>query len=164
MNQSKKDMLLAGWDQAMDKEGWFPPLGAALEGVTAEQALWKPQPSGANSIWGIVNHLIFCKNCMLNNLSGRENQYPATNDATFEPSGSTEAEWQAAKGELKRLHAAVRERLAAMDDLELDHPSPAAPAGGQAFNQIMHDAYHTGQILMLRKQQGSWPASRGFGE
>jgi uncharacterized membrane protein len=25
---------------------------------------------------------------------------------------------------------------------------------------MMHDAYHTGQIIQLRKMQGSWPSQR----
>ncbi|HDR8182963.1 TPA: hypothetical protein QC116_006303 [Bacillus thuringiensis] len=32
----------------------------------------------------------------------------------------------------------------------------------QYMNILLHDAYHTGQIVQLRKLQGSWPAHRSY--
>jgi uncharacterized damage-inducible protein DinB len=32
---------------------------------------------------------------------------------------------------------------------------------GEALtNWMMHEAHHTGQIVLIRKMQGSWPAQR----
>ncbi|MBJ7929171.1 MULTISPECIES: hypothetical protein [Bacillus cereus group] len=32
----------------------------------------------------------------------------------------------------------------------------------QYMNILLHDAYHTGQIIQLRKLQGSWPTHRSY--
>lgn len=35
-------------------------------------------------------------------------------------------------------------------------------AGEEVMSLILHDAYHTGQIVLVRKLQGSWPGTRRF--
>jgi hypothetical protein len=36
------------------------------------------------------------------------------------------------------------------------------PIGLTLTSIILHDAYHIGQIIQIRKLQGSWPANRSF--
>lgn len=157
MKMSKKngmEMLLNGWDGAMDAEGWYPPLSQALGGLTAEQALWRPADGASNSIWGTVCHLSFCKELLLHRLKQEPVSYPESNDKTFEPQGASEAEWEAAVAKLKALHGEIRGLLAGHGEDGLDE---------QVLNQLLHEAYHTGQIMQLRKMMGAWPATRSFG-
>ena len=36
------DLLLNKLDSTFDKESWYAPFKHAIEGLTAEQAMWKP--------------------------------------------------------------------------------------------------------------------------
>ncbi|MGE7057310.1 DinB family protein, partial [Paenibacillus glucanolyticus] len=51
---------------------------------------------------------------------------------------------------------ALRQKIEQMPEEEITE-SPQRIA-----SLITHDAYHTGQIIFLRKLQGSWPAKRSF--
>lgn len=42
---------LQRWDECFDQEGWYPPFVPALDGVTSEEAVWKPEGEAVNSIW-----------------------------------------------------------------------------------------------------------------
>lgn len=43
---NRKGILLEQLDECYDKNGWFVAVRNALEGVTAEQAVWKPEGVG----------------------------------------------------------------------------------------------------------------------
>lgn len=59
---NKIELLLHGWDSCYEKEDWYPPLTDALNGLTAEQANWRPEGEHVNTIAENLNHLIFIKN------------------------------------------------------------------------------------------------------
>ena len=65
------DLLLNVLDSTFDKESWYAPFKHAIEGLTAEQAMWKPPSEETNTIWENVNHLIYYKE-LAANLEGRE--------------------------------------------------------------------------------------------
>ncbi|QHZ58065.1 hypothetical protein M655_021740 [Brevibacillus sp. NSP2.1] len=87
-----------------------------------------------------------------------------TNDDTFQPSGSPddEAAWQATVQRMETVHRQIHEKLVALSDEAFDQPLPSIPAGQSVMSIILHDAFHTGQIVQIRKLQGSWPARRSF--
>jgi hypothetical protein len=161
---NKMELLLHEWDFCHDKEDWFPPLAQALEGVTAEQAKWRPEGEAANTIWETVRHLIFYKERLLNRLRGEEPQYPEglTNDDTFASTQEEEGAWQETAAHLAKVHHSIREVLAGLKEDDFERANPKTPLGLQVTSLIMHDAYHTGQIVLVRKLQGSWPSSRSF--
>ncbi|TFE19653.1 DinB family protein [Cohnella luojiensis] len=161
---SKLELLLQGWDSSYEKEDWYPPLTDVLNGVTVEHALWKPAGEHVNSIWETVNHLVFYKERLLNRLTGEESKYPSgvTNDDTFAISSSTAEEWEHTLAKLKEVHLGLRDKLSAMNEEQLERKIPQTPIGNWIHSLILHDAYHTGQIVFLRKLQGSWPSRRSF--
>lgn len=163
---NKMELLLHGWDRAYGIEDWYPPLKDALQGVTWEQANWRPGQGAANTIWENVNHLIFYKERLLRRLTGEEKAYPPGigNDDTFGGTGEDEDAWQATLAKLESVHAAIRGKLADMEKKDFDRKLPKTPFGLWVNSLNMHDAYHTGQIVLLRKMQESWPASRSFDE
>ena len=55
------DLLLNKLDSTFDKESWYAPFKHAIEGLTAEQAMWKPAGETTNTIWENVNHLTYYK-------------------------------------------------------------------------------------------------------
>jgi uncharacterized damage-inducible protein DinB len=158
------ELLLHGWDHTYEEEDWYPPLLDALKGVTAAQADWRPEGSVVNTIWGNVHHLIFYKERMWKRLTGEEKEYPSgvTNDDTFAVEAKGEAAWQETQARLERVHRGVRNRLASLSDEDFDRGMPTRALDQWVNSLIQHDAYHTGEIILLRKLQGSWPARRSF--
>ena len=57
-----------------------------------------------------------------------------------------------------------RERLGTIDEAKLESPVNAQyqePWRSPLAHQNIHNAYHIGQILLLRKLQGSWNPEKG---
>lgn len=158
------ELLLRELDHTYDKEGWYPPLGPALAGLTAAQASWRPPGEAANTIWETVNHLLYFKERLLERLRGGTPTYPAPdNDATFDVAApGDEAAWQATVARMEAVHRGLREVLAGLADADFDRGIPKERLGTAVMDIILHDAYHTGQLIQLRKLQGSWPARRHF--
>ncbi|MGN7472215.1 DinB family protein [Brevibacillus sp. SAFN-007a] len=162
---NRMELLVHEWECTYDKEDWYPPLKDALSGVTAAQASWRPEGEAANTIWENVSHLLYFKERLLHRLSGTDFSGTAeTNDDTFRPSGTPddEAAWQATVQRMETVHRQIHERLVALSDEAFDQPLPNIPTGQSVMSIILHDAFHTGQIVQIRKLQGSWPARRSF--
>ena len=158
-----KELLLLEWKHTYDQEDWYPPLRTVLAGLNAAQASWKPAGSTVNSIWENISHLLVYKERMLCRLSGTPfTRQPENNEATFEPSGGAEDEaaWQATVRRLDEVHHQIFDKLSALSEEELLQPLTTYTVQQSAMSLVLHDAYHTGQIVQLRKLQGSWPAQR----
>ncbi|MBA4493918.1 DinB family protein [Paenactinomyces guangxiensis] len=162
---SRKEMILDCINQAFNEEAWYPPLEQALKGVTSTQACWRPEGKAANTIWENVNHLLIYKERLLARLSGKAESFSmlSDNDDTFfQSSPDDEAAWQAVVSRTIEVHQALKQKLLSLQESELDTPSPVLPVWQQVTNIVLHDAYHTGQIVQIRKLQGSWPEQRSF--
>ncbi|XEC94085.1 DinB family protein [Paenibacillus tarimensis] len=159
MKLSRQEILLFSMDFAFQKEGWNPPLTKALEELDEAKANWRPEPE-ANTIREIVTHLIFYKEQLLQRLQGLEPSEPSSNDVTFNSSG--EQTWEQTVARLIKVHQDIQCYLKDLQDEDLDRPMPHIPIGGQVLTLAMHDTYHTGQIILLRKLQGSWPSKRKY--
>ncbi|KIL34710.1 hypothetical protein SD71_16690 [Cohnella kolymensis] len=159
------ELLSYQWDRCYDgQEDWYPPLADALKDVTAEQAHWRPAGEKVNTIWENVNHLVYYKERFLKRLNGEESSYPpgVTNDDTFAVPSTAPSDWTETLARLRSVHYGIRDHIAAMDEKDFDRLVPTNSVGMWLSGLIMHDAYHTGQIIMLRKLQGSWPSHRSF--
>lgn len=163
MQNKISEVLLQNWDYAMNIEDWSPPLSDALNGVSSEQALWKPQGAAGNSIWETVNHLTYYKERLLRKLKGLP-KLPdlESNDATFTVTESGDEAWQQAVDKLKSVHADLRVIIEALEEGAYDWGGSGHAPGEEVMSLILHDAYHTGQIVLVRKLQGSWPSNRQF--
>lgn len=148
-----------GWD----KEGWFLPLAPAIDGISAAVATWQP-PGGGNSIWQTVNHVNYYNERYLARVTGAP-LGPALpdNDATFADPGNPEDEagWQATVAKAREIADGWRKVLAELTDADLARKFLDSTLGDTLQAWIMHDTYHTGQIVLLRKMQGAFPAKRG---
>jgi ASC-1-like (ASCH) protein/uncharacterized damage-inducible protein DinB len=154
------DLLLKQMDYTYGQGGWFRALDSAVDGLTPEQASWSPG-HGVNSIWQTVNHLTFWKETCARRLNGA----PLTgerinNTATFGPAehSDDDAAWQAAVKRLCNAQAALRKAVSQLSDDALEKPLPGERTPLidllQALN--VHDGYHLGQIVALRKLQEAW--------
>jgi uncharacterized damage-inducible protein DinB len=153
-------LLLEQMDYTFGQGGWFRALDQATEGLTAQQASWSPG-HGVNSIWQTVNHLTFWKDLCSGRLKGAPlSDERIDNAATFDPVGATgdQMAWQAAVERLRHAHQAFRTAVAQLTDQQLDEPLPGetTPLKELLLGLNVHDGYHLGQIVVLRKLQGSW--------
>jgi uncharacterized damage-inducible protein DinB len=156
----RKDILIHAWDFTYDIEGWYPPLKAALKDVDFQQANWRPEGKASHTIAELVNHLLYYKRRFLFRLEKKSWASQAgTNDETFLSNDSTAETWASDLEELRKIHQQIKTALVGLEDNDLDVPLPETPVGGQVVSLVMHDAYHTGQIILIRKLYGSWPVS-----
>lgn len=158
---NRKEIILHLWDTTYDIEGWHPPLKDAVDGLDHRGALWRPHKD-AHNIWELLNHLICYKDRFLCRLEEKEFEPEITdNEQTFQRGiGSTEEEWQTRITHLAHIQSVIRNKVASIADPGLDQPLPDAPILNQLLSLASHDSYHTGQIMFLRKLQGSWPQQR----
>ncbi|MCB0720924.1 MAG: DinB family protein [Ignavibacteriae bacterium] len=161
---TRKDILLQQMHACFDEETWFVTLKNALDGLTPENAAWKS--GGNHSIHEIVNHLIFWNQRYLNRFINvpveeiKDNEYTFTNDAT----GSHVDSWKAT---VEKVYDVFSEWCTQLDEA-LDTKLEGIPIKGYPdtwftviANINIHNAYHIGQIVTLRKEQGSWSPDRG---
>lgn len=144
-----------------DDWDWFASLKAALKGLKAGPAAWLPGP-GMNTIRQIVNHVAFWKEIGARRLEGETIPgWQIDNDATFGEPGDPEDEagWQQAVAGLEEAHRRLERALAALSDADLERPIPGEQRtwAQMLAGLVEHDAYHAGQIVVLRRLQGAWP-------
>ena len=138
---------------------WYgSPVSRILDGVDASQAAAHPI-EGGHSIWELVAHVTSWVNETNRRLRGARHATPVEGD--WPPVTSTSAKaWEAAQADLARGHAALAATLTALDDTDLarqvggkqtDANGQAVTLYATAIGLLQHDAYHAGQIALLKK-------------
>lgn len=160
-----KELLLEQFTACYDANGWFVALKNALENLTAEQASWKTENSG-NSIWGILRHLNFYNEAYLKRFKGIAVDYSGIeNDETF--SGAEDISDEAWQAETARFDAIMSEWRDLLESAgEGKFAEAVSEENKSAWSSLIshinvHNAHHGGQIVLLRKLQGSWDTKRG---
>jgi len=126
-----------------------------LDGIDSAMAAARPLPF-AHSIWELVHHIEVWERVVLRRLGGD----PAPVNSVEEdwpPVRETSAgAWTAANAKLQMTHRQLRERVITFPDSRLEETAP-----GQSYNHYVmlhgvsqHDAYHLGQIGLLKKSLG----------
>lgn len=144
-------------------DAWHgPSVLATLEGLGPEDAAARPI-AGAHSIWELVLHVASWRGEVAARLGGKSPDLPDEGDWPAVPEVTAES-WTAALDRLRASHeqllAAVRRfdarRLASMVE---DAREPALGTGVSFYvtlhGIVQHDAYHAGQIALLRKALGA---------
>ena len=148
-----RSTLLAELHQVHDTAEWFVPLNTAIAGLTADQAKWSPGKD-AHSVGQLANHLLFWNTRELADFKGEKPQpFSGNNDETFNDFNA--AQWADTVTRLNAVLTEWEKAVEAADDQKLAaNASLIAHVGA-------HNAYHIGQILYVRKLQGSWDPSKG---
>ena len=150
---SLKTILLEQLRTTHNVKDWFVPVDSAIAGLTAAQAMWKDSTEN-HSIAQLTNHLIFWNEQILAKFKGEK---PATfngdNKETF--SGVDETTWPLAVQKIDSVLAAIEKEVMAADDNKLKKWYSTL------YHVGTHNAYHTGQILYIRKMKGWWNDERG---
>ncbi len=158
-----KETLLEQFTACYDENGWFVALKNAVKNLTAEQANWKTA-NFDNSIWEITAHLNFYNEAYLKRFKGIDYVYPTRdNDETFSSAAAT-SDWRAEVERFDRIMSEWRTLLESAESSKFDEAVSATnqSAWGSLLAHVnAHNAHHGGQIVVLRKLQGSWDAKRG---
>jgi uncharacterized damage-inducible protein DinB len=155
-----RSLLISELHSTHDTAEWFTPIKAAVAGLTAEQAKWVPQnasgkldPSANHSVGMLAYHLAFWNENALARLRGEKPASPSDNNETFNDFDA--ARWDDIVGRLDRVMKDLEAEVQKMPDEKL------ATAAATISHISTHNAYHTGQILYVRKLQGSWNPENG---
>ena len=156
-----RSVLLAQLHSTHDKEEWFVPINVAVAGLTPEQAKWIPKSEGPNnpapadhSVGMITNHLLFWNAQSLAKLKGEKGAaLPSDNKETFNDFDAKS--WPATAEKLDQVMRELEHLVETASDEQL-----AKWADGIAHISA-HNAYHVGQIIYVRKLQGTWDPEKG---
>lgn len=150
-------LLLESIQPRPGRGGWHggpTPLGA-LRGVTAEQAAWAPWP-GRKTIWQLTLHIAYWKYAVRRRLEGgsaaRFPRSPANWPRT--PDLPDAAAWATDVALLRSEHERLLAAVAQVPPIRYREPTPGGKRwtmGELILGIAQHDAYHAGQIQMLKR-------------
>jgi len=148
-----RSILLEQFQTTWNKQDWFVPVSKALDSLTAKQAMWKPSDS-SHSIGELAYHLYFWNQQSLDKFNGRKPAaFSGNNDETF--TAFTEESWAATVKKVDQVMKEWEAVIRTADEKKLQ----------EWYSTIAHisahNAYHTGQILYIRKLAGSWDPAKG---
>jgi uncharacterized damage-inducible protein DinB len=148
-----RSILLEQLRDTHNVEDWFAPASIAVQGITPEQANWT-DGKGNHSIGQLTNHLVFWDSQQLAKFNGEPPaKFSGDNNETF--NNFDAKNWPATVQKLDDVMTAWEKSVETADDKKLE-------AWASTIAHIStHNAYHIGQIVYIRKLQGSWDPSKG---
>jgi uncharacterized damage-inducible protein DinB len=148
-----REVLLAELRSTHNKAEWFVPANTAVKGLTAEQASWK-DGKGNHSVGQLAYHLVFWNRQNLANLKGEKREsFSGNNDETFDKFDTKS--WNETVQALDQVLTELEKWVETADEAKLKEAA-------QTLTHIStHNAYHIGQIIFVRKEQGSWDPKNG---
>jgi uncharacterized damage-inducible protein DinB len=148
-----KSILLEQLRSTHNKAEWFVPANTAVEGLTAEQANWT-DGKGNHSVGQLAYHIVYWDRRSLQKFKGEaQDKFDGNNDETF--NNFDAKKWDALVKQLDQVMTDWENAVEGADDAKLkDWYSEIAHIG-------THNAYHIGQIVYVRKEQGSWNPEKG---
>ena len=136
-----------------------PPLADLIGDITAEQAAARPI-AGAHSIWELVLHATSWTEIVRERLIGSAKGEP-TPEEDWPPVRDQSAEaWRATVERLKAAHRELAADVSQLDDSMLIGRVPGREHSVLAMihGVVEHDAYHGGQIAILKRALEYRPA------
>ena len=148
-----RSILLEQLKTTHNVKDWFVPPTIAVAGLTADQANWKDN-SDNHSIAQLTTHLIFWNKQSLDKFNNvKPDAFNGDNKETFSP--VDENSWNATVQRLDSVLTAWEVAVQTADEKKLaSWYSTIAHIG-------THNAYHTGQIIYIRKMKGWWDENNG---
>ncbi len=151
--QSLKSVLVEQLKTTHNKKDWFVPINIALEGLTPEQAMWK-DGSGNHSVGQLAYHLMFWNERQLATFKGEKNKdFSGNNEETF--NSFDKNSWTQTVAKLDKIMTDLEKIVEGADEAKLKEWAPTIA------NISTHNAYHTGQIIFVRKLHGAWDPEKG---
>jgi len=143
-----KSLLVGQVKNTHTTQGWFVPTNIAIKGLTAEQSNWKDSTEN-HSIGELVSHITFWSEMNLRSFKGEEmSNFDIDNEVTFKM--YNDEEWQTAVKRLDSVQSQWEMTIEKATKEQLNEWS------SEIANMTSHNAYHTGQIVYIRKRNGWW--------
>jgi len=148
-----REVLLAELRTTHDNEDWFVPANIAVKGLTAEQASWT-DGKGNHSVGQLAYHLVYWNRRNLLKLKGEPlEKFSGNNDETFDKFDTKS--WNETVQQLDSVTNELEKWVETAEEAKLKESATV-------FTHIStHNAYHIGQIICVRKEQGSWDPKNG---
>ena len=148
-----KSILVEQLRTTHNVKDWFVPASVAVEGLTPQQASWT-DGHGNHSVGQLANHLVFWNQEELAKFKGETPpKFSGNNDETF--NNFDAKQWATTVQQLDQVMTDWEKAVEAADDAKLQKwASTIAHIG-------THNAYHIGQMIYVRKLQGSWNPEKG---
>ena len=151
------ELFVRAIQPAAGRGGWHggpTPVGA-LRGVGAAEAWWRPAPR-RKSIWMLTLHIAYWKYAIRRVLdrSGRSGFPRGPSNWPSPPDHADTARWLEDVALLKLEHARLVEAVAALPAGRLGRRPPSSRRwtyGDLVSGIAVHDAYHTGQIQLMKR-------------
>jgi uncharacterized damage-inducible protein DinB len=133
----------------------------ALSGLSAEQAAARPVPR-AHSMYELAHHIAAWMGEAHSRLTGSPAKDPAEGDFPPKDTMVDEARWRSVLDRLAKVQADLLAAASAFEPSRLDDRlEPSLPgASGRVTAYVLlqgiaqHNAYHAGQIMLLRRALG----------
>ena len=148
-----KSILLEELKSTHNAKDWFVDGNTAIAGLTPEQANWR-DGSGNHSVGQLAYHLVFWNQEELAKFKGEPPmKYSGKNDDTF--NNFDNKQWANVVQQFDQGMTEWEKAVEAADDKKIE-------ASASDISHIAtHNAYHIGQIVFVRKLQGSWDPEKG---
>jgi len=133
---------------------WHASVRDLLRSVTAEQAAWRPE-QGGHTIHEIVAHVTYSASIVAARLREGEAVWDEALGWIMTPSTFTNNDWEAAISSYEDARNDLASAIAAMshEQLAADRGKGRGTYNDMAQQVIHHEAFHAGQIAMLRRLQ-----------
>ncbi len=148
-----RSVLLDQLRSTHNQKDWFVDANTAVAGLSAEQARWT-DGKGNHSVGQLTYHLIYWDARNLAKFKGETlAKFSGDNDETFNQFDAKN--WAETVRQLDQVMTEWEKAVEGADDKKLEEWAPI-------ISRIAtHNAYHIGEIVFVRKEQGSWDSSKG---
>ena len=150
-----RSVLLEQLRSTHNSEEWFVPANIAVEGLTPEQASWT-DGKGNHSVGQLAAHLVYWNRRNLARFKGEPQEKFTNNDETF--TSFDAKHWADIVKQLDQVMTEWEQVVATADEEKLKSWYSTIEHVGA------HNAYHIGQMIYVRKEQGSWNPDKGVKE
>lgn len=143
-----KSLLVEQLKNTHTNQEWFVPTKIAIEGLNLEQSNWKDSTEN-HSIGELVSHLIFWNEMNLKAFKGEKvAEFNDDNKETFKKNDGQD--WENARRKLDSIQTEWKQLVENATEEQIRKWNT------EIANMTAHTAYHTGQIIYIRKRNGWW--------
>jgi len=148
-----RSLLIEQLKATHTNKDWFVPANIAVQGLTPEQVSWT-DGHGNHSIGQLAYHLAFWNAQELAIFRGETPaKYGGKNDETFTDFDAKR--WSETVQQLEKAMVGLEQYVESADEKSIEKNA------SMIATLAMHNAYHIGQIIYIRRLQSSWNPEMG---
>jgi uncharacterized damage-inducible protein DinB len=146
---SMREVIYDQFSAVYDQNGWFVCFNEAVKGLTEYEVEAKEEQG--NTIAELLNHLYFYNARYLSRFQGEEvKQLPSQFNTFLSHEGMN---WHDTIQQIQKDFSCFRKAIEGSSDEKLEKWCETL------LTICLHNAYHIGQIVHIRKRFGSWSQS-----